>query len=204
MNMAMCSKNKPLLVLISAPSGTGKSTLCARLLESCTDIVYSVSCTTRAPRGDEVHGRNYFFMAPEAFELRVRTGDFLEHAEVHGNRYGTLKETVRKAMGQGQSILMDIDVQGACQVRSALAELPQDDEMAAGFVDIFVLPPSMEALRERLTRRAEDTAEVIEKRLRNAVLELEEAGAYRYQVVNDDLNETLNALLEIIGKEQCQ
>ncbi len=143
-------------------------------------------------------------MTPEVFHARVRAGDFLEHAEVHGNRYGTLKETVRQAMRQGRSILMDIDVQGARQVRSSLAALPGNDVMASGFVDVFVLPPTMEVLRQRLTGRAEDTAEVIEKRLCNAVLEMEEAGAYRYQVVNDDLDSALKALVGIVEKEQSR
>jgi len=140
---------RPLLIVISAPSGAGKSTLCNRLLDRCEDIVYSVSCTTRAPRGGEVDGKNYFFMTPAAFEEKVRAGAFLEHALVHANHYGTLKEKVRTTMQQGQSILMDIDVQGARQVRDALASLPPNDLMSCGFLDIFIQPPTLEVLRAR-------------------------------------------------------
>ncbi len=195
---------KPLLIVVSAPSGAGKSTLCTRLLEGRSDMVYSVSCTTRVPRGGEVDGRSYYFMTPDAFAEKVRGGAFLEHALVHGHRYGTLEATVRGAMERGKSILMDIDVQGARQVRQALSGLPVNDLMAAGFVDIFIRPPSMEALRARLVGRAEDTAAVIEQRLRNAVQEMEDAGVYRYQVVNDDLGRALDALRDIIDKEQSR
>ena len=193
---------RPLLIVISAPSGAGKSTLCRRLLEARPDIAYSVSCTTRAPRGGEVDGRSYHFLTPGDFEAHIAAGDFLEHAWVHGNRYGTLKETVRQAMARGLSVLMDIDVQGARQVREALAALPPDDLMARGFVDIFVHPPSMRVLRERLVGRAEDSPGVIAQRLRNAESEVAEAGAYRYQMVNDDLETACGNLRGIIGKEQ--
>lgn len=192
----------PLLIVVSAPSGAGKSTLCARLLKDDPEIVYSVSCTTRAPRGGEVDGRSYHFLSPAVFEARVRAGEFLEHAMVHGNRYGTLKQTIRTAMRQGRSILMDIDVQGARQVRDALAGLPPNDLMSRGFVDIFVHAPSMEALRARLVGRAEDAAEVIERRMQNAVREMADAGRYRYQVVNDDLERALTELRGIIEKER--
>jgi len=198
----MNAKNKPLLIVMSAPSGAGKSTLCTRLLAENPDIVYSVSCTTRAPRGGEVDGRSYHFLPMDVFEKRVQAGEFLEHALVHGNRYGTLKETVRTAMQQGRSILMDIDVQGARQVRDALAGLPPNDLMARGFVDIFVHAPSMEVLRARLEKRAEDAAEVIERRMRNAIRETAEAGAYRYQMVNDDLGRAFDELRGIIEKER--
>jgi guanylate kinase len=198
----MNANKKPLLIVMSAPSGAGKSTLCVRLLEQEPDIAYSVSCTTRAPRGGEVDGRSYHFLSTDVFEKRVQAGEFLEHALVHGNRYGTLKETVRAAMQQGRSILMDIDVQGARQVREALAGLPPNDLMARGFVDIFVHAPSMQVLRARLVGRAEDAAEVIERRMQNAVREMADAGRYRHQVVNDDLERALAELRGIIEKER--
>jgi len=193
---------KPLLIVISAPSGAGKSTLCERLLAAHGDMAYSVSCTTRAPRGGEVDGVHYHFLTSAAFEQKVQAGAFLEHAQVHGNRYGTLMQTVREAMQQGRSLLMDIDVQGARQVRAALATLPTTDLMVRGFVDIFVQPPSLDELRRRLEGRGEDTAEVIERRLANAAAELADASRYRYQIVNDDLERAYCELETIVRKEQ--
>ena len=193
---------KPLLIVISAPSGAGKSTLCDRLLAAHDEIAYSVSCTTRPPRGGEVDGVDYHFLTSEAFEQKVHEGAFLEYANVHGNRYGTLKQTVRDAMQQGRSLLMDIDVQGARQVRATLASLPSTDLMVQGFVDIFVHPPSLEELRRRLEGRGEDAAEVIERRMQNAAAELADADRYRYQLVNDDLERAQRELAAIIRKEQ--
>lgn len=194
---------KPLLIVISAPSGAGKSTLCDRLAAAHDDIAYSVSCTTRAPRGGEVDGIHYHFLTPDAFEQKVLAGAFLEHAQVHDNRYGTLKQTVRATLERGGSLLMDIDVQGARQVRAALATLPSTDLMVQGFVDIFIHPPSLEALRRRLEGRGEDAAAVIERRLANAATELADADRYRYQLVNDDLERAQRELAAIIRKEQC-
>lgn len=199
----MSERKKALLIVISAPSGAGKSTLCNRLLAQHENIVYSVSCTTRASRGGEVDGLNYYFLTTGAFEEKVGAGAFLEHALVHGNRYGTLKQTVRETMEQGRSILMDIDVQGARQVRETLAGLPPQDVMVCGFVDIFVHPPSLEELRRRLLGRGEDSEAVIERRMANAVRELEDADRYRYQIVNDDLDQALQELCCIIEKEQA-
>ena len=193
--------HRPLLIIVSAPSGAGKSTLCDRLLSESPDIVYSVSCTTRPPRGAERDGVAYNFMSPEVFEQRVQDGAFLEHAVVHDNRYGTLKETVRAAMADGKSVMMDIDVQGAQQVRAALAELPDDDAMVQGFVDVFIQPPSARVLRQRLESRGEDAPEVIERRLKNAEQEMACAAAYRYCVVNDNLDAALAELRGILDRE---
>jgi guanylate kinase len=195
---------KPLLIVLSAPSGAGKSTLCRALLDRRADVMYSVSCTTRAPRGGEVDGQSYFFLTPEEFARRVVQGDFLEHAEVHGNRYGTLRRTVEDAMQAGCSILMDIDVQGARQVRAALQALPPDHLVRAGFVDIFIQAPSMDELRRRLISRGEDRADVIEMRLQNAMREVNDALLYRYALVNDALDRALGELLAIIDKEQSR
>jgi len=195
---------KPLLIVISAPSGAGKSTLCNRLLAIRPDITYSISCTTRAPRGGEIDGCHYFFMPPAAFAQKVADGDFLEHALVHGNHYGTLKQTVNEAMAQQRSVLLDIDVQGVRQVRDTLATMPPGHLMVDGFVDIFVHPPSMEELRMRLQRRAEDSPEVIQRRLENATREIGDAGRYRYQVINDVLDTALQELLGIVEKEQAR
>ena len=192
---------RPLLIVVSAPSGAGKSTLCDRLLAESPDVVYSVSCTTRPPRGEEQDGVAYYFSTPEVFEQRVREGAFLEHATVHDNRYGTLKETVRSAMAAGKSVMMDIDVQGAAQVREALAGLPDDDAMVQGFVDVFIEPPSLEVLRQRLEGRGEDAPEVIERRLNNAAQEMACADAYRHRVINDDLDTALDELRGILDRE---
>ena len=193
--------HKPLLIVVSAPSGAGKSTLCDQLLAESPEIVYSVSCTTRPPRGEEQDGVAYYFLTPEVFEQRVQDGDFLEHATVHDNFYGTLKETVRSAMAGGKSVMMDIDVQGAAQVRGALAGLPDDDAMVQGFVDVFIQPPSLDVLRQRLEGRGEDAAEVIERRLNNAEQEMACADAYRYCVINDDLDAALAELRGILDRE---
>jgi len=160
-----------------------------------------VSCTTRPPRGEEQDGVAYYFLTPEVFEQRVREGAFLEHATVHDNRYGTLKETVRSAMAAGKSVMMDIDVQGAAQVREALAGLPDDDAMVQGFVDVFIEPPSLEVLRQRLEGRGEDAPEVIERRLNNAAQEMACADAYRHRVINDDLDTALDELRGILDRE---
>lgn len=189
---------KPLLIVISAPSGAGKTTLCDRLLQDYPEITYSVSCTTRRPRGDEEDGVDYHFITPEAFDRHVKAGRFLEHAKVHGHCYGTLLAPVREALAEGQSVLMDIDVEGAAQVRAKVAALPAGDPMRRGFVDIFILPPSLEALRERLERRGLDDAGTIRRRLRNAARELRRAGEFRHRLLNDDLDHAYRDLCAII------
>jgi len=200
----MSSSGKPLLIVVSAASGAGKSSLCRALLEANPGMVYSVSCTTRAPRGGEVDGQSYHFLSRADFQQRVAQGAFLEYAEVHGNLYGTLRQTVEVAMKAGHSIVMDIDVQGAGQVRRALAALPEDHLLRRGFVDIFIHAPSMHELRRRLEGRGEDRPEVIEIRLANAQREVAEAGLYRYRIVNDDFERARAELLSIVRKERLQ
>ena len=193
---------KPLLILVSAPSGAGKSTLCDRLLQDYPELVYSVSCTTREPRGEEEDGVDYHFLTQARFDELVAQGAFLEHATVHGNSYGTLIQPIRDAFRQNLSVLLDIDVAGAAQVRDRLASLPADDPLREGFTDIFILPPSMEELRRRLVSRGEDSPETIEKRMKNASGEMERAGEYRYRLVNDDLEiayKELRAIVEYAG-----
>ncbi len=189
---------KPLLILLSAPSGAGKSTLCDALLERYPEITYSISCTTREPRGMEEDGVDYFFLSRKEFETKIAEGAFLEHAVVHGNLYGTLKAPVYEAFKEGNSILMDIDVKGAAQVRATLAKLPPDDPVRNGFLDIFILPPDLETLRARLESRAEDSSAVIEKRLHNAQAEMAEAHAYRYRITNDDLAMAIKELVSLV------
>ena len=195
------SSRRPLLIVVSAPSGAGKTTLCERLRAEDPGIVYSVSCTTRSPRGREVDGADYIFLDADAFASRVAAGEFLEHAVVHGHCYGTLKETVRRGLAAGNSVMMDIDVQGADQIRAYAQAAPADDPIRCAFLDIFIAPPSLQALRERLEKRAEDAPEVIAQRLRNAQAEMARAESYRYVIVNADLDRALQRLREVVEEE---
>jgi guanylate kinase len=187
------------LIVISAPSGAGKTTLLRRLLAACPDLVYSVSCTTRAPRGTERDGEAYNFLDRETFERKLREGAFLEHAEVHGAFYGTLRSTVVEALRAGRSIVMDIDVQGAAQVRAAVRAAPADDPLHDALLDIFIEPPSLAALRARLEARGEDTPEQIATRLRNAEAELRERGRFRHRIVNDALDRAAAELIRLVS-----
>lgn len=189
---------KPLLIVMSAPSGTGKTTLCDMLLQEFPEITYSVSCTTREPRGMEEDGVDYYFLSKEAFKQRVADGLLLEHALVHGNYYGTPADPIREAFKEGQSVLLDIDVVGADLVRQYVAALPEDDPLREGFVDVFIEPPSLEELRHRLEGRAEDDAATIELRLNNAQGELDRADEFTYRVVNDELDLAYRRLRDIL------
>lgn len=201
---ATAGRRRRLLIVVSAPSGAGKTTLCDRLLAELPDIAYSVSCTTRAPRGREIDGQDYVFLSEAEFAVRAAHGLFLEHAVVHGNRYGTLKAAVRTALAAGRSVLMDIDVQGAAQIRNYIATLPPDDDLRRGFVDIFVEPPSLETLRRRLERRAEDAPAEIERRLRQAEVEMAQRGAYRLRIVNDDIDRAYAEFRACILREMAR
>ena len=190
------------MIVISAPSGAGKTTLCDRLRAERRDLVYSISCTTRPPRGAEADGTDYFFLGEAEFAARLARGEFLEHAAVHGHRYGTPRARVEEALAGGRSVLMDIDVQGAAQVREHVRGLADGSLIKAAFVDIFIAPPSMDELRARLERRGEDAPEVIGRRLRNASAELARAGEFRHRIVNDDLDRAYAELKALIGREE--
>ncbi len=191
---------RALLLVVSAPSGAGKTTLCERLLAETPGMERSISCTTRAPRGNEVDGKAYRFVSPDEFERQVQAGGFLEHAEVHGNRYGTLRGPVESALAAGRSVMLVIDVQGAAQVRAAVAAA--GGALKSAYVDVFIAPPSLEELRNRLLKRAEDASDVIERRIRNAASEMARQNEYRYWVVNDDLETAYREFKAIIDAER--
>ncbi|MBQ6142796.1 MAG: guanylate kinase [Kiritimatiellae bacterium] len=191
-------KTKPLFIVMSAPSGCGKSTLIDMLLQEYHDIVYSISCTTRAPRGDEEDGLDYHFLSKERFEELIGEDAFLEYANVHDNYYGTLRAPIEEVLSEGSSMILDIDVQGAAKVRERVRALPNTDPLKIGYVDIFVMPPSMDELRARLEGRGTDSRESIERRLANAEGEIARAGEYMYKVVNDDLAIAYKRLCDLI------
>lgn len=191
-------KTKPLFIVMSAPSGCGKSTLIDMLLQEYPDIVYSISCTTRAPRGEEEDGLDYHFLTKERFEELLKENAFLEHAKVHDNYYGTLKAPIVEVLNEGNSMILDIDVQGAAKVREHVKALANNDPLKIGYVDIFISPPSVEELRERLERRGTDAPEVIERRLANADGEMARAGEYMFRVTNDDLGVCYKRLCDLI------
>jgi len=187
-------KLKGLLIVISAPSGTGKTTLCHMLLEEFPNMEFSISYTTRKPRPGELNGRDYFFVDRETFERMVEEGDFLEWAEVYGNLYGTSKSQVLKALEEGKDILLDIDTQGALQVKKNFPEA----------VLIFILPPSLKELERRLKKRGTDDEETIRKRLQTAREEIGKALEYDYIIVNDILEVAFERLRSIITAEKCR
>ncbi|MFM9857449.1 guanylate kinase [Pseudoxanthobacter sp. M-2] len=187
-----------MMLVLSSPSGAGKSTLARNLLRDREEdgrLTLSVSVTTRARRGSEIDGVDYRFLTARQFEQMRDRGELLEWAQVHGNFYGTPKDTVDQALESGLDVLFDIDWQGARQIREAV---PQD------VVSIFVLPPSAAELRQRLERRAEDAPEVIANRLTNASTELERWGEYDYVIVNDDLQRAYGGLKAIVVAERLR
>ena len=168
------------------------------LLQEYHDLVYSISCTTREPRGEEEDGLDYHFKTRARFEELVREDAFIEYAEVHGNYYGTLKAPIEEVLAEGNSMILDIDVQGAAKVRAYVRTLADTDPLKVGYVDIFVNPPSMEELRARLVGRGTDSPESIERRLANAQGEMARAGEYMFQVTNDDLAQAFKRLCDLI------
>ena len=182
---------RPFPVIMSSPSGVGKTTIARMLLERRADLGYSVSCTTRQPRPGEVDGRDYFFWTPEQFIAARERGEFAESADVHGRMYGTLRREVERVLSQGRHVLMDIDVQGAAQFARVFPES----------VLIFLLAPSAEVLVERLAGRKSETADDLAVRLRNAIAELREADKYDYLIVNDDLDRAIRYVSSVIDAE---
>ena len=195
-------KNPPLVLLVSAPSGAGKTTLCDRLVGEFDSIAYSVSCTTRPPREGEIDGKSYSFLSADEFEQRVAAGDFLEHARVHDNDYGTLKQSVREALNRRRDVLMDIDVQGAAQIRRFARDGVGNEWIRDVFVDVFIAPPSLQELQRRLCGRGKGEPEVIQRRLERAADELQHWNEYQYVIVNNRLDDSYQLLRSILLAEQ--
>jgi guanylate kinase len=188
-------QRRGLLLILSSPSGAGKSTLTKELVKEDPTIQLSVSVTTRVRRQSEIGGHHYHFIEKEKFEEMQQRGELLEWAEVHGNFYGTPKKPVEQSLAKGQDMMFDIDWQGTRQIC---------EKMRSDVVSVFVLPPSMQELKARLERRAEDTPDVIERRLRNAREEIAQWESYDYVLINDDLQRTFADLKAILGAERMR
>jgi len=182
------------IFVVAAPSGAGKSSLVKALMELDAAVQPSVSHTTRPPRGQEKHGREYFFVSPAEFDAMVQANTFVEWAHVHGQRYGTSKKAIEERIAQGADVILEIDFQGALQIR----------ETFANAVLIFILPPSWEELRSRLERRGEDTSEIIELRLRNAAQEMARAQEFDFVIINELFERALFDLKAIVHAQRLR
>lgn len=182
------------IFIISAPSGSGKSTIVNRVLAEDPNLIFSISFTTRAPRGAEKEGVSYHYISREEFERRIQAGEFLEYAEVFGHYYGTHISTLRRAQAEGKDLVLDIDVQGARQLRRKAPEA----------VSVFILPPSRQELEHRLRARSEDAEEVIRRRLEGAAREIEDYREYDYILVNREVEESVRILKSIIQAERVR
>ncbi|GAB6169996.1 guanylate kinase [Clostridium carnis] len=186
--------NRGVLIVISGPSGAGKGTICKELLEKHENIYLSVSATTREPRSGEVHGVNYYFLKKEDFLRKVKENGFLEYAEVYGNCYGTPKANVEKMLDEGKDVILEIDIQGALKVKENFSE----------GVFIFILPPSMEELKQRIIKRGSETEESLMRRFKSAYKEINYVSKYNYAVVNDTLDVAVSKVESIIAAEKCR
>jgi guanylate kinase len=188
----------PLLILISAPSGGGKTTLCQELLAARADVTRAITCTTRDPRPGEKDGVDYYFLDAGSFLKRVQAGNFLEHATVYGNSYGTLKSEVLGKLRQGKNVLLNIDVQGAAAVR---ASAETDPELKRALVTVFLTPPSLPMLEARLRKRGTDSTAVIQKRLSVARQEIAQWKNFDYLIISDTIKADLRRMLAIVDAE---
>ena len=182
------------LIVLSGPSGVGKSTLVGKLREELPELEFSISCTTRSPRGTEQHGVEYYFLTREEFDAKRENGEFIESANVFSNSYGTLKSEVLDRLRRGAQVVLDIDVQGALQIRKAAES---DDELKRAAIFVMIAPPNLETLEKRLTGRATDSAEQVSQRLAKAQSELQNFRSYDFLVVNDNLEKASSDLLAV-------
>ncbi len=191
-------RKRGLLVVISGPSGVGKSTVVRRLFKVSPELKMSISSTTRPPRPGEVHGQHYFFITQEEFDARVREGKFLEWAKVHGSYYGTPRSFIEEKLEKGESVVLEVDVQGA----SSIKRIVESGKMRASAVFIFLIPPSVDILAFRLKKRKTEDEEVVNYRLRAAIAELQVMEKYDYIVVNDKVESAAEKIRAIINVER--
>lgn len=185
---------KGLLIIISGPSGAGKGTLCRALISKNDRLKLSVSCTTRQPRNMEKEGVNYFFVTVDKFNEMVKSGDLLEYAEVYGNYYGTPRSFVDKNLNEGYDVILEIDIQGALKVKEKYPE----------GVFVFILPPSMEELKNRIKKRGSETEESLLKRFKSAFQEINYISKYNYVIINDVVENAVEKIESIITAEKCR
>lgn len=195
------ANKSPLLVLISAPSGGGKTTLCQQLLAARPGMTRAITCTTRAPRPGERDGVDYYFLNADSFLKRLQAGNFLEHATVYGHSYGTLKSEVLGKLRQGKDVLLNVDVQGAATIRERAQTEP---ELRASLVTVFLTPPSLSVLEERLRKRATDASAVVQKRLSVARQEVAQWRHFDYLLLSGSIPEDLRRMLAILEAEQMR
>ncbi|VVM06258.1 guanylate kinase [Methylacidimicrobium tartarophylax] len=189
-------RREGILFVISAPSGTGKSTLCENLRQT-PDFVFSISCTTRQPRRGEVDGEDYLFLDEQQFSAKVAAGEFLEYARVHGCWYGTLRETVLEALSEGTDVLLDIDVQGAKNIR-----LQEDSRLKSALVDVFIMPPTFAELERRLRKRGTEEEREIEQRLERGREEMKAWKEFKYTILSGSMEEDLTKFRAIMRAER--
>ena len=190
----LSKKKKGLLIVLSGPSGAGKGTICKALMEKEKDLKLSISATTRQPRSGEIEGKNYFFKSEEEFEKMIENDSFLEWAKVYGHYYGTPKDFVLKNLDEGNDVVLEIDIQGALKIKEKFPE----------GIFIFILPPSMEELKNRIKKRGTETEEEIIKRFKSAYEELNYVSRYNYVVINDSVEEAVEKIKAIIIAEKCR
>ncbi len=185
-----------ILFVLSAPSGAGKTTL-LEAVRKTSEFIYLVSCTTRPARAGEAEGEDYLFLSEKEFQARAKAGEFLEHATVHGYQYGTLLRPIVENLSNGRDVLIDIDTQGAATIRNS-----KDESIRKALADIFLMPPNVDELRRRLTKRGTETAEQIETRLANAIREMELWPHYRYTIISRTIEEDLQKFRHIMNAER--
>jgi guanylate kinase len=194
---------KPILLVVSGPSGTGKTVLCDELSRTMPSLKKSVTTTTREARTGEINGVDYNFVSKDVFDKMIADKKFLEWAEVHGNKYGSSKDDISIKLAKSQDVVMIVDVQGAKSIREFVNSLPDKVKTQFCFADVFIMPPSIEELKNRLMKRGKDTPEVIETRLANASSEMSQANLYKYTIVSDAIDKSWDKLRSVVIAERC-